>query len=80
MGTFIKEFGCTDASVVVNTVNKYALNNDLEIRQICVVIDEKSKWRYRAIVLFGKSINIEVNVPELIGGPVMTVLSDKGKR
>ncbi len=80
MGTFIKEFGCSDASVVENTVNKYASKNDLEIRQICVVIDEKSKWRYRAIVLFQKPINIEVNVPELIGGPVMTVLSDKGKR
>lgn len=80
MGTFIKEFGCSDASVVENTVNKYASNNDLEIRQICVVIDEKSKWRYRAIVLFQKPINIEVNVPELISEPVMTVLSNKGKR
>lgn len=78
MGTFIKEFGCSDASVVENTVNKYASKNDLEIRQICVVIDEKSKWRYRAIVLFQKPINIDVNVPELNG--LMTLLSDKGKR
>ncbi|MGO3918254.1 MULTISPECIES: hypothetical protein [Acinetobacter] len=78
MGTFIKEFGCSDASVVENTVNKYASKNDLEIRQICVVIDEKSKWRYRAIVLFQKPINIDVNVPKLNG--LMTLLSDKGKR
>lgn len=78
MGTFIKEFGCSDASVVENTVNKYASKNDLEIRQICVVIDEKSKWRYRAVVLFERPIEIHIHEkPTIISGPVVTTSPPK---
>lgn len=76
--TFLEKFACSTASVLVDVVNKHAERKGLEILSISINVDEKARYRYEAIVLFKKPLDVEFSFepdpndkgsnPELITG------------
>ena len=57
--TFLETFRCSNADVLAGSVNKHAERKGLEILSISINVDEKARYRYEAIVLFEKPLNVE---------------------
>lgn len=60
--TFLEDFSVTSASVLVETVNKYAARLQLEILSLSVIHNSSSKYPIKAVVLFEKKIVIQAEV------------------
>ena len=57
--TYLETFRCSNADVLAAAVNKHAERKGLEILSISVNVDEKARYRYEAIVLFEKPLDVE---------------------
>lgn len=78
--TFLERFGCSTAAVLADVVNKHAERKGLEILSISMNVDEKARYRYEAIVLFEKPLDVKFSFepdpndkgsnPELMTGQV----------
>lgn len=76
--TFLEKFACSTAAVLADVVNKHAERKGLEILSISINVDKEARYRYEAIVLFEKPLDVEFSFepdpndkgsnPELITG------------
>lgn len=57
--TYLEKFACSTAAVLVDVVNKHAERKGLEILSISINVDKEARYRYEAIVLFEKPLDVE---------------------
>ncbi|BCT88159.1 hypothetical protein [Acinetobacter variabilis] len=67
--TFLETFRCSNSDVLAASVNKHAERKGLEILSISVNVDEKARYRYEAIVLFEKPIEVSKAAPPIVERP-----------
>jgi len=76
--TFLEKFACSTAAVLADVVNKHAERKGLEILSISINVDKEARYKYEAIVLFEKPLDVAFSFepdpndkgsnPELITG------------